>query len=732
MLGILAKESSGFIWQRAVIRIRKMVTKEQILEALKRVSDPELGRDIVTLKMVEDVEIHGGTVSFTLNLTTPACPLRTKIEEGAREAVSSISGVAEVQMKTTANVMATRPYAETDVLSGVKNVIAVASGKGGVGKSTIAVNLALALSGSGAKVGILDADIYGPNIPLMMGVKEKPSMSAEMINPPSAFGVKVVSLGFFYKDETPLIWRGPMVAGAVRQLLTKVNWGELDYLVCDLPPGCLPAGTFVLMANNVPKPIEKVVVGEFVMSYDGQRLVPRRVLGVFPQGRQMTYRLGTPNRTIIASGNHPFLKYHRTNHWKRLDRLKVGDRLVVVGCVEGGQTMNLPTIEHSSNFIALPEKTTSDFMQIVGHFVGDGFIKRQRLTGIVGVRVCEPRDSKFREEYQSLYRKVFHCHIFDDNDGQKFAVASIPLAKLFASLDLDHKARDKRVPDWVFTLPLEQRQAFIRGYAEADASIRFRSSTKYLPDAHGLYRTVKIAQNTVTVESMNELLVRQMHELCLMSGFRASNVVEEENTNQRLPGGTILHSSVSYSFQFSLKVDKSAFKLGLVKEIEPLGDRETYDLQVDEYGNFVANSIIVHNTGDSSLTLTQTVPLGGVVIVTTPQEASVTIAQKALSMFRKLDVPILGVVENMSYFICTHCGEKSYIFSTGGGRRISSMLSVDFLGEIPLNASIREGMDKGMPVVVSSPNTPEANAFKELAFRVAGMVSIVAYSKSPK
>ena len=227
----------------------------------------------------------------------------------------------------------------------------------------MAVNLALALSISGAKVGLLDADIYGPNIPLMMGVKDKPQVRDEIIIPPTAYGVKVISLGFFYKDETPLVWRGPMVAGAVKQLLTQVEWGDLDYLVCDLPPGCLPAGTLVLTANNVPKPIEQIQVGEFVLSYDGTKLVPRRVLGVIPQGMQEVYKIRTPNRIIIASGNHPFLKYHRTTEWRRVDQLKVRDRVFVANCIKGGLPLPLPKIEHNPSFIVFPVKTTADFMR---------------------------------------------------------------------------------------------------------------------------------------------------------------------------------------------------------------------------------------------------------------------------------------------------------------------------------------------------------------------------------
>jgi len=354
--------------------IVRMPTTEDVIKVLSFVKDPELGRDLVSLRMIKDVVIEGGKVTFTLNLTTPACPLRTRLEGAAREAVRSIPGVTEVQMKTGSVVFATRDASQSEMLKGVKNIIAVASGKGGVGKSTVAVNLAVALAASGARVGILDADVYGPNIPHMMGVNQGAEVRGELITPPVAHGVKVASLGFFYKDVTPVIWRGPLVAGAVKQLLTQVDWGELDYLVCDLPPG----------------------------------------------------------------------------------------------------------------------------------------------------------------------------------------------------------------------------------------------------------------------------------------------------------------------------------------------------------------------TGDASLTLAQTVPLSGVVIVTTPQEAALNIAAKALAMFRRLDVPILGVVENMSYFICPHCGERSDIFSSGGGRRVASEQNVDFLWVIPLVVAVREQSDAGVPITLAKPESPEAGIFKDVAFRVAGLVSIVAFSKMKK
>ena len=639
-----------------------------------------------------------------------------------------MKGVQEVRMKTTSSVMATRQYALAEVLRGVKNVIAVASGKGGVGKSTVAVNLAVALAGSGARVGILDADIYGPNIPLMMGVRENPVVKGEILVPPVAHGVKLMSLGFFYKGETPLIWRGPMVAGAVKQLLMQVEWGELDYLVCDMPPGCLPAGTFVLTANNYPKPIERLKVGEFVLSFDGDKLVPRRVTGVIPQGRQEVFRVVTPNRTIIASANHPFLRYHRSVSFRRLDQLKPGNRIVVAGCVTDGRPLPLPKILTKTDAVSLPSVTTPEFMRIVGHFVGDGFIRNNRKRKkILGLRIYEPEGGKFREEYEYLYRKVFKCKIF--KDGPKFAIASKPPSQLFIALDLDHTARKKVVPDWVFSLPLDHRLAFLEGYAQADGHIRHREVTKDLPGLNGLVTTRRIVQDTVSIDSTNEYLVRQLHELCQLSGVRATNVRAKDEP-EKLIQGRRLAPTTSYVFEFSAKTDNRPFKLATIKSIEPLGEMETFDIQVDQYQNFIANGFVVHNTGDASLTLAQTVPLGGVIIVTTPQEAALSIATKALAMFRKLNVPILGIVENMSYFICPHCAEKTYIFSTGGGRRVAAMLNVDFLGEIPIESAIREQSDLGVPIVAALPDSPQANVFKDFAFRVAGMVSIVAYKKS--
>ncbi len=214
------------------------VTADRVIAALSKVNDPEIKRDLVSLGMVRDVVVDGGDVSLTIVLTTPACPLRSQIQEEANAAVLAIPGVENVHVDWDAQVPRdSRLMDQIDL--GVRNAIAVGSGKGGVGKTTVAVNLAAALAQQGSAVGLLDADVYGPNVPLMMGVpRARPtSLDGKQIEPVEAHGVKLMSIGFLVDEVTPLVWRGPMLHGAVRQLLSDVNWGDLDYLIIDLPPG---------------------------------------------------------------------------------------------------------------------------------------------------------------------------------------------------------------------------------------------------------------------------------------------------------------------------------------------------------------------------------------------------------------------------------------------------------------------------------------------------------------
>jgi ATP-binding protein involved in chromosome partitioning len=345
-----------------------MVTVDQVLSSLRKVVDPELHKDIVSMGMVKDLEITDGKVSFTLELTTPACPFNSDIEQDVRAAIAGI-GVQNLDLKVTARVMEGRAISMDELIPDVKNIIAVASGKGGVGKTTIAVNLALALARSGARIGLLDADVYGPSVPLMLGAQEEPQVVNNKIQPPNVEGIKVISMGFFYEQSQQAgIYRGPIVSGIVKQFLTDVEWGSLDYLIIDLPPG----------------------------------------------------------------------------------------------------------------------------------------------------------------------------------------------------------------------------------------------------------------------------------------------------------------------------------------------------------------------TGDASLTMAQTIPVTGIIIVTTPQDVAMNVAVKALGMFSKLNVPIVGVIENMSYLQCPHCNEQINIFGRGGGQKISEKFDIPFLGEIPLFPQIMEGSDKGKPVIISDPDSIQANALRKMAKVTAGRISVIA------
>ncbi len=213
------------------------VTEEMILSALQTVQDPDLGRSIVDLGFVKDVKICGGNVAFTVQLTTPACPVKELLEDECRQTVLALPEVDEVNVTMTAQVTKGREDVG-DLLPSVKHVIAVASGKGGVGKSTVSCNLAIALAATGAKVGIVDMDVYGPSIPRMMGVHgAKPAVTNQKLIPVEKYGIKIMSLGFLLADDQAAMWRGPIIAGTVKQLLGDVEWGELDYLIADLPPG---------------------------------------------------------------------------------------------------------------------------------------------------------------------------------------------------------------------------------------------------------------------------------------------------------------------------------------------------------------------------------------------------------------------------------------------------------------------------------------------------------------
>ncbi len=349
---------------------KPLVKEEDVLRALRTVQDPDLHRDLVSLGMIQNVAIEGSRVSFKIVLTTPACPAREQMKSQAMAAVGALPGVGDVEVAVEATTVRTSgvPGGDRQAIEGVRNIFAVASGKGGVGKTTVSVNLAVGLSQLGARVGIVDADITGPNIPLMMGINQPPEAEGGKIIPLVSHGVKLMSIGFLVPEGTPVIWRSPLIHKAIEQFCHDVAWGELDYLIIDLPPG----------------------------------------------------------------------------------------------------------------------------------------------------------------------------------------------------------------------------------------------------------------------------------------------------------------------------------------------------------------------TGDATLTVAQSLPMAGVVIVSTPQDVALLDARKSLATFQKLEVPILGIVENMSYFLCPHCGERVDIFGHGGAEQAAEQLAVPFLGAIPLNPSIRSGGDEGMPVVVATPDAPESVAFRAVAGAVAARVSTLA------
>ncbi len=290
-----------------------------VIAALSKVQDPDLHKDLVTLNMIKDLVVENNTATFKIVLTTPACPLKGKIEKDARDAVMAVPGIDQVEIVMDAVVVSDGKQ-RGNLSVNAKHVVAVASGKGGVGKSTVSVNLAVALAQSGAKVGLLDADIYGPNIPTMMGIDHLPPFADGKIIPGEAYGVKVMSIGFLVEPGKPLIWRGPMLHSAIRQFLGDVLWGDLDYFVIDLPPGTgdaqlslvqsipLSGGIIVTLPQAVS--LEDASRGLYMFK---QLNVP--ILGVvenmsyleLPDGQRMEVFGSGAGEKLSAEANAPFL-----------------------------------------------------------------------------------------------------------------------------------------------------------------------------------------------------------------------------------------------------------------------------------------------------------------------------------------------------------------------------------------------------------------------------------------
>ena len=267
--------------------MQKILNQESVIEKLRTVVDPELNRDLVSLNMIKDVIVKDGNVSLSVVLTTPACPLKNQIKNDVRSAIEQLEGVNDIKINMTSNVPQDRNIKEKGSVN-IKNIIAISSGKGGVGKSTVAVNIAAALSNAGSKVGLMDADIYGPNIPTMMGLNELPQPRDGKLIPAEAFGVKVISIGFLVKDGQPLIWRGPLLHSTIKQFIADVEWGSLDYLVVDLPPGT--GDVQLSLSQHIPVTCGVVVTTPQQVSVDDAS-----------RGIEMFQKLGIPIAGVVEN-----------------------------------------------------------------------------------------------------------------------------------------------------------------------------------------------------------------------------------------------------------------------------------------------------------------------------------------------------------------------------------------------------------------------------------------------
>lgn len=287
------------------------MTKEKILEALSNVQEPDLGKDLVTLNMIKDIEINGNDVSFTIVLTTPACPMKDLMANASTNAIKLlVNKEAIVKVNFTSNTTTKRTDPGT-VLPKVKNIIAVVSGKGGVGKSTVAANLALAISQSGAKVGLMDADIYGPSVPIMFGVRgERPMMidvGAEKpkIAPLERYGIKLISIGLLVDEKSAVVWRGPMASSAIKQFITDVYWDELDYLIVDMPPGT--GDIHLTLMQTVP------VTGAVIVTtpQDVALADAKKGIAMFGQAQMNVPVIGlVENMSYFIPVEHPENKYY--------------------------------------------------------------------------------------------------------------------------------------------------------------------------------------------------------------------------------------------------------------------------------------------------------------------------------------------------------------------------------------------------------------------------------------
>jgi ATP-binding protein involved in chromosome partitioning len=309
---------------------------ESILNALRKVNDPDFDQDIVSLNFVRDLEVDGSKVRFRLVLNTPISPARVKLREAARDAIRGLTGVDAVDIKLDSEIPKGSSVAGKQSVPGVSNIIAVSSGKGGVGKSTVAVNISVALAQYGARVGLLDTDVYGPNVPIMVGVHTEPAVRGQKLVPHRAHGIAVMSLGFLNPGDKPVVWRGPMLHTAVRQFLYDVEWGDLDYLIVDMPPGTGDAQLSLAQLVPVQGAVlvttpQEVAMGDVRKAYNMFTQVHIPVLGVV---ENMSYFV-CPN----CSEQHPIFGQGGGKELaERFNGVLLGQIPIAINIREGGDT----------------------------------------------------------------------------------------------------------------------------------------------------------------------------------------------------------------------------------------------------------------------------------------------------------------------------------------------------------------------------------------------------------
>ena len=353
------------------------ITEEMVRAALRAVKDPDLHKDIVTLNMIREIKICGGIISFRFVLTTPACPVRDQLKFEAEKRVKAIPGVELVEIKMEAEVPKARGVLDKTEIEGIKHIIAVSSGKGGVGKSTVAVNLAVSLARMGALTGILDTDVYGPNVPIMMGGKDMPMVRGNNIVPPVYHGVKTMSIGLLNPGDKAVVWRGPMLHSAVSQFLRQVEWGELDYLIVDMPPGTgdvqLSLAQMVSLAGAVLVTTpQEVALGDVRKAYNMFEQLHVPVLGVV---ENMSY-FECPNDGakffIFGNGGGEALA-------QRFDLPFLGAIPIAINIREGGD-LGIPVV------ISQPEGPQAKAFQNVAAQISIAAIKANKALPILNLK----------------------------------------------------------------------------------------------------------------------------------------------------------------------------------------------------------------------------------------------------------------------------------------------------------------------------------------------------------